>query len=1592
MLGLIKFSSQHRERLCQSAVYHNLFRMMLLAIQPPSATTAATRVHDDKLALESHYLTRVLEQWSRSFQSRFASLGSLESDSYVDMNMTTPSTPTTAAGTNNPSHATGTTTSQTPTPSNKRGVVTLPSPASLSLSKNKNYIIKTWKSLYASSSSAAATPSNYSVASPSLTPMSQTGRVNFSSPLVAASSSLSAEDTNYKSPSLTTTADVTSLSPPVRAVTAGSGSTPVSTPSLNTPTSATYSDYDIATGPTAAADTATQNDLHNKNNNMMATNQMVKPQVMTSTIATEAVDHNQLCFSMGMKSFSLLLQHIIHYHHHPATTTSSPPAAASHTHTQPASSSSHLHQRGWYEILKAITPTPTPVLRDVNCNNNNEYHSGVYANSYYVSRAVLSRLVYDMSLSMGSTYIWFKDQSVKLKNNKRAIDMLQETLENHLFVMILSSQIALQSRSVVLTCVPDYSIGVLRKKLLEKEFLFMEDQSTTESAVRKNALIITRRVEDMLVKQLTVPASARTAHIPQVVAATVNHDPAVLQVLSASSKDTDTVSDKDRKSQNRITSPSSSSSLASTTAINNDIDDDNDDGNNDNNDDIRNTSSSSSVTVTPTTKNRFSFLKLSRSISSSSESLGMGVSFNTRIAKHERTQDRHVLMALEQSTKSNESGVVNNSNIRGGGGGGGGGGGVSTGGTASQPSSSGRNNVTKSVHINQSSNSNDTESIELSKLWLQLDHTWYSLVPISDAHTPMTTSHNSMKRRSHKRGETLAHTIPPPSSSAADGVDVDVSRSNTSRVPPEASVTSISHKSKRSTRKSPRAPTTHTHASAYPAPFYCDNTALKPLTRTSDLDDGTLSFSLQILHLFDCFFWPQETTASSMNSSTEASSSSNTNPHLISNKSISDPTIAAASTSNSTITIARIRSSHMLFLQNKYSPSLASQLHHVAADTGLGSGVNRESYGSLNSLERLSNENEVFDQSDADHRQLRTMPLYFHIFRSSLYVLQTLSPLHNLATLNIVRLRALLRPLCTASAGVSSGTQNPLHHPGSPLRPVNSSSGNNHPSSLPSQELVILSLCHMLTCLQRINASFHNIYKRLGLFNNFMNPSKTAASTTSAISNNMSYIKTMGYLSESDEHQQHKQIINESLFFDQLKLDTEKQQLLHAIFASCPGRQLLDYIRACFGFFVDLIHNPVCQKTLKLHLPLDVYDNLYFFYEKITISHDSDQLDAVLTRSQRSNSQRSSKSRANTSPEFSNTTENSKFRNTIGALSPLFAAETSNTTTAAPATVNDDIFTSPRDSVSQSQRNEDELVMFGLPSSGLIQEEACPPWSPAAGGCATEQSVYASEVCSDADHSSADGEWYESDSEYSGNQQSSEDGDSDVSDSTSCHSSSNNNNDVSERIKTQKTSDPHAQPSAKKHSSSHKTKFGSSSGSGTRNILKNEFRNLTIVGMLKLLRDPFVLFTHLMRCEEVVGALVTLETVERDVTYTLYRDLEMMAQEQTLLSSNNNNSYNNNTSTMKSSTTTAASSSATTVKAKNNNIKDLKTTAVNAANNNKTSVSQPASPTHKYTEDSSGLKELSAVVLRNILSKERSRLNFHKQFEQTQSAHISGEY
>ncbi len=95
---------------------------------------------------------------------------------------------------------------------------------------------------------------------------------------------------------------------------------------------------------------------------------------------------------------------------------------------------------------------------------------------------------------------------------------------------------------------------------------------------------------------------------------------------------------------------------------------------------------------------------------------------------------------------------------------------------------------------------------------------------------------------------------------------------------------------------------------------------------------------------------------------------------------------------------------------------------------------------------------------DSSQRSLVAMSMYSQILHLSLFVLQTLSPFHNLATLNVFRLRALLRP-------VASTTILPQ-----PLVPV--------------PELVLLILCHAMTSLQRVGNALAVVYTRVGMNSN----------------------------------------------------------------------------------------------------------------------------------------------------------------------------------------------------------------------------------------------------------------------------------------------------------------------------------------------------------------------------------------------------------------------------------------------------------------------------------------------------------------------------
>lgn len=657
-------------------------------------------------------------------------------------------------------------------------------------------------------------------------------------------------------------------------------------------------------------------------------------------------------------------------------------------------------------------------------------------------------------------------------------------------------------------------------------------------------------------------------------------------------------------------------------------------------------------------------------------------------------------------------------------------------------------------------------------------------------------------------------------------------------------------------------------------------------------------FILQNLRLFDSFFWP--------------------------------------------VITARIRSGHMLFRVHRFSPAHITR----ANSSGSSSVENRD-------------ENDSFDRRQSSERKLCTMPLYYHIYRSVIYTLQHLSPFHNLATVNMLRLRALLRPLSPAIVA----------------------------SSLPVKDLILLSLCHILTCLQRINFSLASVFQRLGLLSDDSGSSRntspvntthrpanvrTATAHDHSAATSASYVKVAGFLSEQDEQKQHKQIVHESIFFEQLKVDMHKLSFLSSLFNSRPGTHLLDFIRACLGYFVDLIHNPVCQKSLKSVLHQEVYDNLYFFYEKINISREADHLDAVSRKQSRANTRKNSLSNSSRP-----VTPNMKATAGGGGGQPVTAAGIDLLSTTAPAlggalslsSLNRQLLLSNHLSKTAVESSEDILSI-----SSSIREHTL---SDINSDVSSEDSPFRHRLQQpddDVHDQSYDPD--ESDEELDASGE-----DDDTENQPEGNESDRSSDDSIDALHAYDL--PQSVPVTPRSSRT------------AKNVEKpNELSNLTIFGILRLLRDPFVLFTNLMRCEEVVQSLSQLETVEMDVAFTFAMDLDIVKEQivYTTGSGTGGSASNAASGSQRSNPSPNPRGASSTVNS-NNLATVISSHGQSYTGINSSSSSGSSSVGNlfsRYSEEAASLKELSKLVLSNMLMKERVRIDSQKQFDQAQLSYISG--
>ena len=152
----------------------------------------------------------------------------------------------------------------------------------------------------------------------------------------------------------------------------------------------------------------------------------------------------------------------------------------------------------------------------------------------------------------------------------------------------------------------------------------------------------------------------------------------------------------------------------------------------------------------------------------------------------------------------------------------------------------------------------------------------------------------------------------------------------------------------------------------------------------------------------------------------------------------------------------------------------------------------------------------------------RPVTIFSSAMRLSLFVLQSLSPLTDLATLNVRRMTALLATLDRVS-----------------------------PYTTPVYDWMLAAVVHATFALQRASLSLMPAFRLLGI---------TAPMT----------IFTTGLSDSSKEDSEEQRVVDEEEAFDRAMDDLETLTRVYALFSTVPGAHLLAHIRGCLLLLADL--------------------------------------------------------------------------------------------------------------------------------------------------------------------------------------------------------------------------------------------------------------------------------------------------------------------------------------------------------------------------------------------------------------------------------------
>jgi len=259
---------------------------------------------------------------------------------------------------------------------------------------------------------------------------------------------------------------------------------------------------------------------------------------------------------------------------------------------------------------------------------------------------------------------------------------------------------------------------------------------------------------------------------------------------------------------------------------------------------------------------------------------------------------------------------------------------------------------------------------------------------------------------------------------------------------------------------------------------------IHPLERNHNFDEGRLVLLLQIIRLFDEVFWPSEATT--------------------------------------------LRNHHGLrFLRETVNSSTPQAAAGASSGSSLGYGIDScVSDGVLPGGSMASS-----------HRRLESLTLFSSVMRACLYVHCSLSPLIDLATINVQRLRALFE---------------------------SSEKVRQTPVNTPVDDWLVAAVVHTTAGLQQISVALMPIYSMIGI------NEKITVSSAGAPLDPISCI-----------HRQE----TEKKIFDRVLSDDHIQKHLQSIFSNIPGRNLLRYIKASILLLADALegHSNALERALEPH-------------------------------------------------------------------------------------------------------------------------------------------------------------------------------------------------------------------------------------------------------------------------------------------------------------------------------------------------------------------------------------------------------------------------